>query len=76
VQPLQAPFRTTPLTDSPDLGGVAGTKTDFEPNEGIADVAVTVPPVERKRATQSPPATTARATNKVIRKTAADMCGD
>jgi hypothetical protein len=76
VQPLQAPFLTTPLTASPGIGGVAGAKIDCELNDGIAGVAVTVPPVERNRATQSPAAATARATNEIIRKTAADMCGD
>jgi hypothetical protein len=76
VQSLQAPFRTTPLTRSPDLGELGGAKIECELNDGIAGVAATVPPVERNRATQSPAAAAARAMSVANRKTTADICGD
>jgi hypothetical protein len=76
VQLPQASLRTTPPTGSPDVGEVAGAKIDFELNDGIAGVAVTVLPLERNRATQSPAAATARAKNETKRRTAAGMCGD
>jgi hypothetical protein len=52
-------FRTTPLTDSPDLGGLAGETVEL--NDGIAGVAVTVPPVS-ETGYPEPSATAARAT--------------
>src|SRR5947208_3143946 len=71
TQSPQAPFRTTPSTFGPEPGRVAGAKIDCELIEGIAGVAVTVPPVERNRATQSPAAAMASATNEINRKAAA-----
>ena len=75
MQSVQASFRTTLLTASPGESRTTGAKIDWELTDGIAGVAVTVPPVVRKKPIQSPAAAIANATNASSQRGAADLCG-